>query len=305
MSAAAPTTTVSSRALLARVAAAFALALGVFGATLAWGGTLHLAHGDAAVVLAMALALSLAFAATRVRNTRGAVKLSFGASLLVGGLVGLAGVGAPEGPVSAWFELGGVVVWLGAAAARAYCALPLMRLLCRDDALATRDALDRVALASSLWFLASLAEMALVVRWMPHRYDGLSGPALGVAMVGLLALTGLGALAVIARSLRWFALWMRVTRGDGWHVHEAATWQRPVPAEPWFHDDAPLDGVVVRRVARDVATYREADLEVAHTRAPLDLARTTRRILRRTMSGIGLFFALAVLTETLVVSLRW
>jgi hypothetical protein len=296
---------VTVRETFARLAGLCALALGVFGIGLAWAGPLRMANGDLGVVLAASGALVVAVMAARTAGKRAVAVRALAASAVVGGAVGAMVMGAPHGPVAGWFVASGVLVWLFASTARAACALPLMWLVRRDAPVASLDALDRTMLASTLWLLAALTEAALVVRNTRNFFTGFAGPALGVALLSLLVLTGLMGFAALVRNLRWLGLWRRVVRGDGWRVAQVSTWSGPVPDEAWFEGLGESDGVVVRTVARDGRAYRDGDLEVAHGRVPRAVGRVTRGLAKRAAMAFALLVALAAAAVVLVAPLRW
>ena len=296
---------VTGRGAVARLAAGVSLALGTFGVMLAWTGPLRLSSGDVAICIAAGCAAAAVVLARWLSSAREVVAMALTASLLTGAVVGAVAMGAPRVPMASWLLGAGVAVWLGAAIARAGCALPLLLLLRRGAALASQDALDRVMLASSLWLVAALTEAALVVRYVDHFYVGMSGPVLGPTLLSLMLLSGLSALAALVRSLWWLALWRRVQRGDGWRVVEAAAWSGPVPEEPWFNGAGEGDAVVVRTVAREGRAYRDGDLEVAHTRAPGEGGGVTLRLVARAAAATALLAGVAGVSVVWVARLRW
>lgn len=314
-------TATSPRAAMARVAAAIAMGVGVFGVMIAWcgaagvvpGGPLverawagpSLLQGDGGVVLAGVAAAAMPWLAARAPSLRAAVATALLSSLALGGLLGLAVLHGAGVVAAAGINTWGVGLWLGLAVVRAGCALPLASMLRRGASIASRDALDRVMLGASLWLLAALTESAMVVRLARPLYTGMAGPALGVAFFGMTLLAGLSALAALARSARWLALWGRVARGGGWRIVPASTWAGAAPTEAWFEGLGACDGVAVRTVAREGAAYREGDLEVAAGRVPLDAARVRRGLALRALAAAGLLAATAAVAAVLVAPLRW
>lgn len=293
----------SPYALAARTVVRIALALGTFTIALAWSGSALHPASDGAVVACAALSVALVAALARSTSAVRALVVALVLSLTVGGAVGVSVAGASWAHLGTTVPAAGVGTWIGVALVRVALASPLVMRVHRGASLAARDALDSALLASALWLAASLTEAALVLRAMHHTFAGLAGPALGVATAGTLLVAALAPLAVLARTVRWRSHWNRIL-ADGAHTVVAARgWDRPVPAPPWFHL-TPLDGVLVRRVAREGANYREGDVEMALTHVPLDPSRVRRMLLGRIAVALllGLFTLLAA---SLVAPLRW
>ncbi|MFO0605299.1 MAG: hypothetical protein U0324_19120 [Polyangiales bacterium] len=313
-------TATSPRAALARAAAAIAMGVGVFGVVVAWGGVAstvpgapHLerarytttwVEGDAGVAVAALVAAVLPWFVSRVRHGWRVAVASWATSAAVGAVVGAAVTYIT--PMALWrLTAWGAVMCLGLATARSVCGLPLAWTLGRGAPLASRDALDRVMLGASLWLLAATTEAALVVRIARPAYVETAAPALGVAFFGMTLLAGLSALAALARSARWLALWGRVARGGGWRIVAASSWAGAAPAEAWFEGLGASEGVAARTVAREGAAYREGEVEVAEGRVPLDAARVRRGLALRALAAAGLLAATAAVTAVLVAPLRW
>ncbi len=298
-----PAPSPSPRAVLARSLVALSLALGTFASSLAWSGAGALVASDGAVVRCAALSVALVVTLARCASSTRAALVATASSLVVGALVGLGVVDASWAHPRGGVVLGGAVIWVLVAGVRVLAAWPLVRRLPRGASLDAHDATDDALLAAALWLTASLVEMTAVLHAMPRHFEGMAGPALGVSMASTLFLALLLPVAVFARAARSTLRWNRLLAHSAHRLVDARTWTQPVPSPPWFHL-TPLDGVLVRRMAREGAAYREGDVEMALTRVPLDPSRVRRMLLGR-IAAAAVLFGLTLLTAGYATALRW
>lgn len=283
---------------LAAVIGLFVTGLAWLGASRAFGGS-----PEAPILLSAIVAFAQVAWVSRDRDEPGALASTFSGFLLPAALWVLTSPTShvPEGAL--------ILRWLVVGVSYAVTFLPVALLLHRGARFDARDAADRALLVSACWLTTSLASAAIVMRAMRAAgasYTGWAAPLLGPALVALLALAGLSAAGVILRGARWIGLWRRVRRGGAWRVVRGTAWEGVAPGEAWFTlRGVELDGVVVRRVTSEGGAYREAGLEVAVARVPLDDARVARVLVRRVVAAVVLVVALSAIATGPLASLRW
>lgn len=297
------------RQLVLRWLVQLAATVGLFVAGLAWLGTAAALGSGPGFPVVVAAAIAFALPALVARSPGEIEAVASSVAWFLGAGVLLVLLGGRTWPASGASGVAPVVRWIVSGLFHAASFMPAALLLHRGATVDARDAADRALLAASAWLTASLAESTFVmrsVRAAGGSYVGWAAPLLGPALAALLVLAGLTAAGVIARGVRWLALWRRVRRGGDWRLVRAAAWERAVPEVAWFAlRGAELDAVVVRRVASEGGAYRDAELEAAVARVPGKAEHVTRMLARRVAVAGALVLVLALLAAGPLASLRW
>jgi hypothetical protein len=289
--------------LAPRAIALLATSIGWFAMCVAclagWHGT-----GDCAIVVAALVAVAIPVVTCCLGNAFYSVLLAFvGGSAFWIPLAYLHGndVGQLYDGDLGYFEFSHLIVVTS-------CFVPSALLLHRGSLLNTGDAIDRVMLATAIWFCGCFFETTRVVNSEVAHHVlllGWTAPLLGPLVLTLSALGSLAALAALARSVRWLKLWRAVHRGGRWAIVSKSAWEGTVPSSSWFHlPGANLDSVVVLSATRDQGAYREGTLETALSLVPSNSARVVRTLWFRVAVSIAVLVVVAY-RMFLVTQLRW
>ena len=264
--------------------------------------------GDARVVLSAALAASLVLLLSRCADGVATLGLS------IPGFFVLSLVtwkwGAPLLPGERSFRgFADITDWLGEPMLHALVLAPLSLAIHRGAHHDSEDARDRLMLSASASCFASLVEATLYVGAVRARggsYTGMAAVGLGPSLVGLLVLSGLGALGAFARSARWMYRWRRVLTSDDLRIEPRSQWTGAVPERPWMRLlGVENDGVLVRRTAREAGAYRAGDVDQLLSRVPMNAARVMWALRLRVTASIALLVSLTLLAVTKLSALRW